>query len=97
MPQRKSAKRELKKSLKRKKRNLRVKSQIKKIIKRFKQSLKENNTNLISENLRLAYKTLDKASSKKVIHPNKAARKKSKLAKLAMKLIQHNKSSNQQP
>ena len=85
MPQRKSAKKELKKTLKRKKRNLAVKSQIKKVVKKFKQALKENNTNLIAENLRLVYKTLDKAARKKIIHPNKAARKKSKLAKLTVK------------
>jgi len=85
MPQRKSAKKELKKVLKRKKRNLAVKSQIKKVVKKFKQALKENDTNLIAENLRLVYKTLDKAARKKIIHPNKAARKKSKLAKLTVK------------
>ncbi len=85
MPQRKSAKKELKKALKRRKRNLAVKSQIKKIVKKFKQALKENNSDLIAENLRLVYKTLDKAARKRIIHPNKAARKKSKLAKLTVK------------
>ncbi len=85
MPQRKSAKKELKKVLKRKKRNLAVKSQIKKVVKKFKQALKENDTNLIAENLRLVYKTLDKAARKKIIHHIKAERKKSKLAKLTVK------------
>ena len=75
MPQRKSAKKELRKNIKRKKRNLIVKFQIKKAIKVLKKSISDKDTGTIEKNLALLYKTVDKAASKDVIHPNKADRK----------------------
>ncbi len=85
MPQRKSGKTELKKNIKRRKRNLFVKAQVKKTIKKLKKSLQDKNTELIKDNLKTVYKTIDKAAAKKVIHPNNAARKKSRITKLANK------------
>lgn len=82
MPQRKSAKKELKKSLKRRQRNLKVKQQIKLAIKKFKKSLENKDNESARTNLKEVFKVLDKAVSKRVIHPNKAARKKSHLSKL---------------
>ena len=82
MPQRKSAKKDLKQSAKSKKRNLIIKSQIKKVIKNFKKSLKDEDSTKAESNLKAVYTTLDKASSKKIIHRNKASRKKSRLSKL---------------
>lgn len=79
MPQRKSAKEELKKSLKRRERNLRVKTQIKNAIKKFRKSLEKQHLEEAKQILPEVYKVLDKAASKKVIHPNKSARKKSRL------------------
>jgi len=85
MPQRKSGKTELKKNVKRKKRNLTIKSRLKKTIKKFKKSLQDKNTESIKENIKNVYKTIDKAAAKKVIHLNSAARKKSRLTKLVNK------------
>jgi small subunit ribosomal protein S20 len=82
MSQRKSAKKELKKSLKRHERNLEVKQQIKIVIKKFKKSLENKDIESARTNLKEVFKVLDKSASKRVIHPNKAARKKSHLSKL---------------
>ncbi|OPX29073.1 MAG: 30S ribosomal protein S20 [Candidatus Omnitrophica bacterium 4484_171] len=88
MPQRKSAKTELKKNIKRRKRNLTIKSGLKKTIKSFKKSLKGKDTESIKESVKTVYKTIDKAAAKKIIHPNNAARKKSRIAKLAHAILQ---------
>jgi len=85
MPQRRTAKKDLRKNKKRKEQNLNVKQQIKTAIKNFKASLEEKDESQQKKALGDLYKTLDKASTKKVIHPNKAARKKSRLTKLAKK------------
>lgn len=85
MPQRKSAKTELKKNTKREKRNLAIKSRLKRTIKKFKKALGNKDTEFIKENIKTVYKTIDKAAAKKVIHPNSAARKKSRLTRLANK------------
>ena len=82
MPQRKTAKKELRKSAKRKIRNLSVKSKVKSAIKRFKKNIKADPESFKTE-LSHVYKTLDMAASKKVIHKNKAARKKSRLSRMS--------------
>ncbi|MCM8820316.1 MAG: 30S ribosomal protein S20, partial [Candidatus Omnitrophica bacterium] len=81
MPQRKSAKKELRKNLKRRQRNLLFKKQIFLTIKKFKKAL--NNKDIPSAKVALneVYKILDKAVSKKILHQKNAARKKSKLTK----------------
>jgi small subunit ribosomal protein S20 len=66
-------------SEKRRKRNLDVKTRLKTIFKKAK-------TNLTPEALRDVESRLDKAAQKGIIHPNKAARKKSRLAKAAQTL-----------
>lgn len=78
MPVTTSAIRALRKDLRRKKINKKVRLQIKKAVKfaRLKPSKK---------NIQLAYSVLAKAAKKKVIHKNKASRLKSKLAKLLKK------------
>ncbi|MCM8824383.1 MAG: 30S ribosomal protein S20 [Candidatus Omnitrophica bacterium] len=88
MPQRKSAKEELRKSQKRRKRNLLVKKEIKKAIKSFKKAVESNDWESAKKLLNTGYKVLDKASSKKIIHKNKANRQKSRLAKILNKPIQ---------
>ncbi|UCC95133.1 MAG: 30S ribosomal protein S20 [Candidatus Omnitrophota bacterium] len=80
MPQRKSAKKELKKNLIRREKNLAVKNQIKSAIKKFKKSLESKDQNSMRINLRDLYRILDKAASKGIIHANKAARRKSRLS-----------------
>lgn len=87
MPQRKCAEKELRKNLRRRKRNLAVKKRIKDAIKKFKRALQRKEISPAQEALNLVYKTLDKAAAKRVIHPNKAARKKSRLTLLMKKQL----------
>ena len=61
-------------------RNKRVKSIMRRAIKSY---LKENEKS--PENLKTIAKIVDKAAAKRVIHKNKAARIKSRLAKMAVK------------
>lgn len=93
MPQTKSAKKELRKNLKRRIRNLKRKRQIKNVIKLFLKALNEKNKEEAEKYLSLAYKYIDKAS-KTFMHKNKASRLKSKLAEKfnkAFKVIPSNK------
>ena len=85
MPQRRTAKKELRKSKKKSQRNLLVKYNIKNAIKKLKKALQENDIKKSKQTLQEVYKALDKAATKKVIHPNKAARRKSRLSKLLPK------------
>ncbi len=86
MPQRKSAKKELKKSIKRRKLNLIRKKIIKEAIKKYKKFLQNKDLENAKQALREVYKALDKAARKKTIHPKKAAREKSKYASLINQL-----------
>jgi small subunit ribosomal protein S20 len=90
MPQRKSAKRELKKSLKRRRQNLARKKAIKEAIKTYQKALKAKDLEGAKTALNQVYKVLDKAASKKVIHPNKAARKKSRFTSILKNLKTEN-------
>lgn len=56
-----------------------------KIEKNFKTALKKARRQPTAKNLSLAYSAIDKTSKKHLIHANKAARLKSRLAKLAQK------------
>jgi small subunit ribosomal protein S20 len=85
MPQRKTAKKELKKTKKRKLKNLQVKNNVKTAIKNFKRAIETADKPLGAKTLSELYKALDKAATKKVIHKNLAARKKSRLSKLLAK------------
>ncbi len=82
MPQRKCAKEELKKSITRKQHNISRKRTLKEAIKAYKQAVEANNIEESRNALKKVYTTLDKAAAKKVIHPRKAARKKSRLSSL---------------
>jgi len=88
MPQRKSAKKELKKNKKRRQQNLRVKQQIKSAVKKLKKALGAKEPTLRQQALKEIYKIFDKSAGKGIIHPNKAARKKGRFTKL---LNKHNK------
>lgn len=82
MPQKRSAKKELRKSAKKRQKNLLIRQQIKTALKKLKKTLENKDTAKNQETLNLVYKALDRAASKNIIHKNKAARKKSQLAKL---------------
>ena len=74
MPVTKSAKKKLKQDKKRELRNQKLKKILKNSIKVAKKKLTE-------ENLRKAFKAIDKAAKANIIHSNKAARIKSNLSK----------------
>lgn len=80
MPNIKSAIKRAKKSEKRRMRNASIKSALRTYIKRAEQAIAAGDVNAATEAVRLAQKKLDKAVTKGVIHKNKAARKKSRLA-----------------
>jgi small subunit ribosomal protein S20 len=82
MPHTRSAKKSLRKSSKRRLHNRAVKKTIKTEIKRF-LSLRDSGTiEELRQELKIAAKKLDKAASRRIIHPNLAARKKSQLARM---------------
>jgi len=87
MPQRKSAKEELKKSKKRHLLNLKRKQALKEAIKMFKRSLQNKEVDASRKALTRLYRAFDKVTSKRIIHANKAARKKSRFASQLNKLI----------
>ncbi len=75
MPVIKSAKKKLRKDIRREKKNSQLKSDLKK-------ALKNTRKSPTLKKVSLASKVIDKAAKKNIIHKNKAARLKSKLAHL---------------
>ncbi len=80
MPHTKSAKKNLRKSEKRRLHNRAVKKDIKTQLKKFLAAI-EGPVEALRKEYDLAAKKLDKAAAKRIIHPNMAARKKSQLAR----------------
>jgi len=85
MPQRKTAKKDLKQNKKRQQRNLQIKQSVKDAIKKLKRTVDSKDASIREKALAEVYKILDKAASKNIIHRNKASRKKSRLSKLLKK------------
>jgi len=86
MPVTKSAKKALRQSKRRQVRNLAVKSAMKETVKEFRRAIEAKDSTKARELLSLVYQKLDKAAKRNVIHQNTAARKKSRLSRLAAKL-----------
>jgi len=86
MPNTKSAIKRVKISNMQKAKNTAARSALKTAIRRFEESLLNNPENA-AEALQKASRALDKAAAKGLIHKNKAARKKSRLAKKYAQLI----------
>ncbi|MFA5410888.1 MAG: 30S ribosomal protein S20 [Candidatus Omnitrophota bacterium] len=61
-------------------RNLRVKQKLKKTLKKFQALLSAKKIDEARQMLKYVYKELDKAAKKKIVHPNTANRKKSRLS-----------------
>lgn len=80
MPHTRSAKKNLRKSEKRRLHNRAVKKDIKIQVKNFLAAL-DGPLDQLQKEFNLAAKKLDKAAAKRVVHPNLAARKKSQLAR----------------
>ncbi|ODS31072.1 MAG: 30S ribosomal protein RpsT [Candidatus Scalindua rubra] len=85
MPNSKSAKKKVRKDIKRRMRNREAKSALRTQIKKFVLAVKSNNIEEAEKNLSLASKKLDKVAAKRIIHKNTASRKKSRLAKILNK------------
>jgi small subunit ribosomal protein S20 len=89
MPQHKSAKKRVKTSLRKKERNKVYKTKLKNVTKKVREEeVKETAVKSLVE----ATSVLDKLVSKGIIHKNKAANQKSKLAKAVNKLAAEKKS-----
>ncbi len=82
MPTTKSAKKRLRQSLERRAVNRSVKSSIKTQVRKVRQAVAAGDVAKAEAELRLAAKKLDRAGAKRVIHPNAAARTKSRLSHL---------------
>ncbi len=85
MPHHKSTKKRVRLSLKQNERNKSYKSKMKTAIKKVKATTDKD---AIQDELKKTYSLLDKLASKKIIHKNKAANQKSKLAQYANSLNQ---------
>ena len=81
MPNSPSAGKRLRQSIKRRKHNRITKKVIKTLMKKTLQSVSEHNLEKAEADFRAAVAKIDKAGSRRVLHPNTAARRKSKLAR----------------
>lgn len=81
MPNSPSAGKRLRQSIKRRKHNRITKKVIKTSMKKTLQSVSEHNLEKAEADFRAAVAKIDKAGSRRVLHPNTAARRKSKLAR----------------
>ena len=79
MPRIKSAKKRMRQSAEARDRNRAQRSQLRSAVKKVRASAKDQ----VASALSAAEKTLDRAGRKRLIHPNAAARLKSRLAKAA--------------
>ncbi|MCI0642019.1 MAG: 30S ribosomal protein S20 [Gemmataceae bacterium] len=82
MPHTSSAKKSLRQTTKRRLRNRAAKKAIRIQVKNVTQAPKEATLDDLRKELVAAFRKLDKAAAKRVIHPNAAARKKAQLQKL---------------
>ncbi|MFA6435853.1 MAG: 30S ribosomal protein S20 [Candidatus Gracilibacteria bacterium] len=83
MPILKSAKKALKQNIKRRARNFDTRRTVKESMKDSLETLEKMTPEEANKALQKAYKIIDMAAKKRIFHKNTAARKKSRLAKLA--------------
>jgi small subunit ribosomal protein S20 len=81
VPNSKSAKADVKKSRKRRLRNQSVRSAIKTFVKKTRETIAGGELETAQTLLSATASLVDKAAKRKIIHPNTAARRKSRLAK----------------
>ena len=82
MPNTISAKKRLRQNIVRRTRNRALRSVVRKHIRQVREAVAAGNVEQAESQFRLAAKHLDRAGAKNVIHPNKAARHKSRLQTL---------------
>ena len=83
----KSSKKDLKRNAKRRIRNQSTKSALKTYVKKVRTAVTGADSAVVKETLIAAVKHLDKASQRGIIHKNQAARRKSRIAKAANKVL----------
>ena len=88
MPNRKSAKKRLKQNEERRDRNRSTRSAMRTQLRKVREAVAAGELEKAEAEFRVAAKKLDRAGSDNLIHPNKAARTKSRLSKL-IKLAKH--------
>lgn len=81
MPNTASAAKHMRQSLKRRSRNRAAKSAIKTLTRRLLEAIESGNLEASQAALARVESALDKAAKKKILHPNNASRKKSRLAR----------------
>ena len=86
MPNTKSAKKRLRQTKKRTLHNKTFKSMAKTYIKRVLKAVEAKDLSRAEQELRMAFKRIDKCAKHNIFHPNKAARLKSRVAKLVDQL-----------
>ena len=86
MPNRASAKKQVRQDKKRRLQNRSIKSEARTIIKRVKAAVSDKDAALAEKELRLAHSKLDRIAKKNIWHKNHVARKKAQLAKLVAAL-----------
>lgn len=82
MPSTKSAKKRLRQSLERRARNRSARTALRTQVRKVRESAASGAVDKAQDELRAAARRLDQAGAHRLIHPNKAARLKSRLAKL---------------
>jgi small subunit ribosomal protein S20 len=82
MPNTPSAKKRLRQSEVRRLQNRSGRSNLRTQIRRVREAVKAGDAAVVQTEYRIAQKTIDQAASRKLIHPNAAARTKSRLVKL---------------
>lgn len=82
MPTTKSAKKRLRQNLKSRDRNRAVKAMLKTQVRKVREAVAKQDLDGAQTALRLTSQKLDQAAGKRIIHPNKASRTKSRLASL---------------
>ena len=82
MPNTKSAHKRLRQSEERRSRNRSAKTSLRSQVRKVRESVAAGSIDTAQDALRLAARRLDQAGAKRLIHPNKAARLKSRLSKL---------------
>ncbi len=86
MPNTTSAKKRLRQNEVRRTRNRAAKSSLRTEVRKVREALKAENVEASEASFRVAAKHLDQAASKRIIHPNRAARLKSRLTAAIKKL-----------
>ncbi|MCU0652597.1 MAG: 30S ribosomal protein S20 [Candidatus Omnitrophica bacterium] len=81
MPRRRTSIKKSRSDEKKHLRNIRVTQHLKKTLKKFQALMAAKNANEAKDFLKKVFSELDKAAKKKIIHPNTASRKKSRLAR----------------